>query len=86
MARELWLDGCGVWRAASGYVLQAARDAYDDMWRNPWSLIMSIVVGLFVFPGGINVGSPQTYVLVVIPMVLIVLALRLFAPMRGRWV
>jgi len=48
--------------------------------------MMSIVVGLFVFPGGINVGSPQTYVLVVIPMVLIVLALRLFAPMRGRWV
>ncbi len=77
--------GVALGGAASGYVLRAARDAYDDMWRNPWSLMMSIVVGLFVFPGGINVGSPQTYVLVVIPMVLIVLALRLFAPMRGRW-
>jgi hypothetical protein len=78
--------GVALGGAASGYVLRAARDTYDDLWRNPWSLVMSIVVALFLFPGGINVASPQTYLLVAVPMILTALALRIFAPMRGRWI
>jgi hypothetical protein len=48
--------------------------------------MMSIVVALFIFSGGINVVSPPIYLLVAVPMILIALFLRIFAPMRGRWV
>ena len=79
-----WL-GVAVGGALSGYVLRAAQRVYDDLWRNPWSMTMSVTVALFVAPGGFSVATPQTMVALVLPLFLAALALRQLAPLRRAW-
>lgn len=79
-----WI-GVAIGGALSGYLLRAAQTVYDDLWRNPWSLMMCVTVALFVAPGGISVGSPQALVALILPLFLTSLAMRQLSPLRRAW-
>lgn len=79
-----WL-GVAAGGALSGYILRAAQRVYDDLWRNPWSMMMCVTVALFVAPGGFTVATPQAMVALVLPLFLAALALRQLAPLRRAW-
>lgn len=77
--------GLAIGGALSGYILRSAQLVYDDLWRNPWSMTMAVVAALFVLPGGLTAGSPQSFLSTVIPLAIIALALRTFGGARRQW-
>jgi oligosaccharide repeat unit polymerase len=79
-----WI-GVAVGGAISGYLTRAAQQVYDDLWKNPWSMMMSFVVALFVIPGGVNSGTPQSFMLMILPLGVVALTLKLLTPARMRW-
>lgn len=79
-----WL-GVALGGTISGYFIRAAQRVYDDLWRNPWSLTMAVVAALFVLPGGVTVGSPQSFLSTVFPLFLLALTLRTLTPSPRPW-
>jgi oligosaccharide repeat unit polymerase len=77
--------GLAIGGALSGYFIRSAQLVYDDLWRNPWSMMMSVVAALFVLPGGLTVASPQSFLSTVLPLAIIALALRIFGQARRPW-
>lgn len=79
-----WL-GVAMGGALSGYVIRAAQRVYDDLWRNPWSMVLATTAALFVLPGGIAVGSPQAMLSTIFPLFLAALAMGQLATPGRQW-
>jgi len=79
-----WI-GLAAGGALSGYLIRAAQRVYHDIWKNPWSVMMAIVVGLFILPGGVVVASPQSLISTLLPLLLVAIFLRTLTPLRRPW-
>lgn len=79
-----WL-GVAIGGAVSGYLLRGAQQVYADLWRNPWSMMMTTTAALIALPGGFTVGTPQSLLANIFPLFLLALTLRQLAPGRRAW-
>lgn len=79
-----WL-GVAAGGALSGYLLRAAQRVYDDLWRNPWSMVLATAAALFVLPGGVTAGSAQAMIATIVPLFLAALAMRQLATPGRSW-
>ena len=77
--------GVAVGGALSGFIVRAAQRAYFDIWRNPWSMMMAVVVALFLLPGGVTAATPQSLLSTLFPLALVALLLRIAMPIRRTW-